>query len=71
MRRRSATSPLEAAGLEVTHVQSGAGRLRFTDVGAPVYYLKAVSWSVAGFSVDTHLQTLLRLQPASSTAARN
>jgi len=53
---------LEAAGLEVTHVQEWRGRLRFTDVGALVYYLKAVSWSVVGFSVDAHLQTLLRLQ---------
>jgi SAM-dependent methyltransferase len=53
---------LEAAGLTVTHVDEWSGRLRFTDVGAIVYYLKAVPWLVPGFSVDTHLDALLRLQ---------
>jgi len=36
--------------------------LIFTDVGAIVYYLKAVPWSVPGFSVETHLKYLLKLQ---------
>jgi hypothetical protein len=34
-------------------------RLLFTDIGAIVYYLKAVPRLVAGFSVETHLQALL------------
>jgi hypothetical protein len=38
------------------------GKLAFTDVGAIVYYLKAIPWSVPGFSVDTHLDHLLQLQ---------
>ena len=42
--------------------KSWSGRLRFADVGAVVYYLKAVPWLVPGFSVDTHQDALLRLQ---------
>jgi hypothetical protein len=38
-----------------------SGELVFTDVGAIVYYLKAVPWLVPGFSVDRHLDTLLTL----------
>ena len=53
---------LQAAGLTVTHTQEWSGSLSFTDVGAIVYYLKAVPWLVPGFSVDTHLEHLLALQ---------
>lgn len=53
---------LRAAGLTLTAVQDWSGRLSFTDVGAIVYYLKAVPWLVAGFSVDTHLDYLFALQ---------
>ena len=53
---------LQAAGLEITDTRDWSGRLGFTDVGAIVYYLKAVPWLVPGFSVETHLQPLLSLQ---------
>lgn len=53
---------LQAAGLEIVEVRECAGRLAFTDVGAIVYYLKAVPWLVPGFSVATHLSHLRRLQ---------
>ncbi|MBX3011242.1 MAG: class I SAM-dependent methyltransferase [Caldilineaceae bacterium] len=53
---------LEEAGLTITTVQDWAGQLAFTDVGAIVYYLKAVPWLVPGFSVDRHLSALLALQ---------
>jgi hypothetical protein len=36
--------------------------LSFTNVGAVVYYLKAVPWLVPGFSVETHVEPLLKLQ---------
>lgn len=36
--------------------------MTFTDVGALVYYLKAIPWLVPGFSVTTHLEPLLQLQ---------
>lgn len=53
---------LEESGLTTTRVEEWSGRLIFTDVGAIVYYLKAVPWLVPEFSVDTHLDALLRLQ---------
>jgi len=53
---------LQAAGLTITRTQEWSGALSFTDVGAIVYYLKAVPWLVPGFSVDTHLEELLALQ---------
>lgn len=53
---------LKAAGLTITDTRDWSGRLVFTDVGAIVYYLKAVPWLVSGFSVETHLQNLLALQ---------
>jgi hypothetical protein len=52
---------LEAAGLTVVQAEDWSGTLVFTDVGAIVYYLRAVPWLVPGFSVDTHLDTLLEL----------
>ena len=53
---------LEAAGLSIETAEEWLGRLIFLDVGAVVYYLKAVPWLVQGFSVDTHTEHLLRLQ---------
>jgi len=53
---------LKAAGLRIIDVQEWSGNLSFTDVGAIVYYLKAVPWLVPGFSVGTHMQHLLALQ---------
>ena len=42
--------------------QDWEGRTVFKDVGAIVYYLKAVPWTVPGFSVETHYEYLLKLQ---------
>lgn len=53
---------LVAAGLTIVHTQEWSGRLSFTDVGAIVYYLKAVPWLVPGFSVESHSTCLLALQ---------
>ena len=53
---------LKAAGLAIVNAQEWSGRLAFSDVGAIVYYLKAVPWLVPGFSVETHVRTLLKLQ---------
>ena len=48
--------------LWVERAESWTGSLTFTDVGAIVYYLKAIPWIVEEFSVDTHLPDLLALQ---------
>jgi len=53
---------LQAAGLTIIDVQDWSGQLSFTDVGAIVYYLKAVPWLVPGFSVAMHAKQLLTLQ---------
>lgn len=53
---------LVAGGMTITDVREWEGSLSFTDVGAIVYYLKAVPWLVPGFSVATHTQHLLQLQ---------
>jgi len=53
---------LKAAGLTIVNTQEWSGRLSFTDVGAIVYYLKAVPWLVPGFSVETHSKYLFKLQ---------
>jgi SAM-dependent methyltransferase len=55
-------SLLSETGLAIVREQDWSGYLNFTDVGAIVYYLKAVPWTVPGFSVDTHIDALLELQ---------
>lgn len=53
---------LEKAGMRIVMHEDWSGGLAFTDVGAIVYYLKAVPWLVPGFSVATHGEQLLALQ---------
>lgn len=49
---------LEAAGLTIADTRDWSGQISFTDVGAIVYYLRAVPWLVPGFSVATHSEQL-------------
>ena len=53
---------LKVAGLEIVNHQDWSGELTFTDVGAIVYFLKAVPWLVPSFSVKSHSKYLLNLQ---------
>lgn len=53
---------LQSAGLTIVDLQEWQGKLRFSDVGAIVYYLKAVVWQVPDFSVQTHQRSLFALQ---------
>jgi SAM-dependent methyltransferase len=53
---------LKEAGLAILVAEEWSGKLSFTDVGAIVYYLKAVPWLVEGFAVETHLGYLMALQ---------
>jgi SAM-dependent methyltransferase len=53
---------LRETNLQLQLAESWTGYLTFYDVGAIVYYVKAVPWSVEGFSVETHLDKLLALQ---------
>ena len=53
---------LRTTGLTILNAEEWSGQVAFADVGAVVYYLKAVPWLVPGFSVETHVEHLLRLQ---------
>lgn len=53
---------IESSGLAVEFAKEWEGRMVFKDVGALVYYLKAVPWIVPGFKVETHMECLLKLQ---------
>ncbi len=53
---------LKAAGLTMVNVEKWEGRKVFKDVGAIVYYLKAIPWEVPEFTVESHLRYLLALQ---------
>ena len=53
---------LKRAGLEIVMQEDWSGELAFTDVGAIVYYLKAVPWLVPGFTVKRYREDLLTLQ---------
>lgn len=55
-------SRLRSAGLMIERQEAWQGDLTFKDVGAVVWYLRAVPWLVPGFSVATHTAYLLRLQ---------
>jgi hypothetical protein len=47
-----------AAGLEVAECRSERLRLEFFDVGAVVFFLRKVIWTVPEFTVDRHRQRL-------------
>lgn len=49
------------AGFLIKRAEKAALRSVFKDVGAVVYYLKAIPWQVPGFSPDSHADALIRL----------
>lgn len=51
---RLAVEQVEAAGLDVTESEEGAELTSFSDVGAFAWYLRAIPWTVEGFSIETH-----------------
>ena len=53
---------LVRAGLDIELARSWRGTISFLDVGALVYYLKAIPWEVPDFSVDRFRRELLGLQ---------
>ena len=48
--------------MKIVRGEAWTGRQTFSDVGALVYFLKAIPWIVPGFSVDTHAAGLGDLQ---------
>jgi len=53
---------IKATNLVVETAQQWTGKAIFKDVGAIVYYLKAVPWTVTGFSVKRNRAHLEKLQ---------
>lgn len=52
---------LAALGCEVRRAEEWRGDVTFLDVGALVYFLKAVPWVVTGFDVERHADALMAL----------
>lgn len=49
-------------GFELLKTEEWKGKIIFKDVGAIVYFLKAIPWTVDNFSVNSHLIYLEKLQ---------
>jgi ubiquinone/menaquinone biosynthesis C-methylase UbiE len=53
---------LKQAGFKIKVSKKWKGRKVFSDVGAIVYYLRAIPWIVKGFSVKNNIEDLKKLQ---------
>jgi SAM-dependent methyltransferase len=56
-----AAAQLAEAGFEIIQTREDFPETRFTDVGAVVYYLRAIPWQIPGFTVEAYRQRLLSL----------
>jgi len=57
----TALTGLYEAGFRVEQAEKAALRSSFRDIGAVVYYLKAIPWQIEGFDPQTHHDRLVRL----------
>jgi SAM-dependent methyltransferase len=53
---------MQDLGFHIERAEDWKGAARFLDVGAVVYFLKAIPWIVEGFTVESHLKYLQKLQ---------
>jgi SAM-dependent methyltransferase len=58
---RRAASQAQSAGLEVLDLRHESLEVRFFDVGAVVYFLRKVVWTVPGFTVDSYRDRLVAM----------
>jgi SAM-dependent methyltransferase len=58
------TAEARAVGLDVVDVRTARLRMEFHDIGAVVYFLRKVLWTVPEFSVDTYLDRLRAMDAA-------
>jgi SAM-dependent methyltransferase len=56
-----AVDKLETIGFEILERQENVTPTRIFDVGAIVYYLKAVPWELPGFSVEKYYKKLMKI----------
>ena len=54
------------AGLAIEEAARGDQRVRFDDIAAVVFYLRAVSWSIPGYSLEQHRDRLRALHEDAS-----
>jgi len=52
---------LYEADFDVDIAEKAALKSTFLDIGAVVYYLKAIPWQITGFDPDTHAEGLVKL----------
>jgi len=57
----AALTGLYRAGFSVERAEKAALKTTFMDIGAVVYYLKAIPWQVPEFNPDTHREKLIEL----------
>ena len=55
---KQSSAELLSVGLEIVDRRENFSRTEFYDVGAVVYYLRAVSWQVLGFTVDGYRERI-------------
>jgi SAM-dependent methyltransferase len=55
---KSAVDELKSAGFDIIEQQEDIQFYRFYDIGAVVYYLKAIPWSVPDFSIEKYRDKL-------------
>ena len=51
-----------ALGCEIRRAEEWRGAVTFADVGAVIYFLRAIPWVVHGFDIERHLSALETLQ---------
>ena len=56
-----AVQQLQAAGLAVVEQLEAFPETRVADIGAVVYYLRAIPWQIEGFTVEAYRDKLLAL----------
>lgn len=57
----AALTGLYEAGFMIERAEKAALKTSFLDIGAVVYYLKAIPWQVKDFNPDTHFDSLVKL----------
>ena len=64
------TAAAQTAGLKVTQARMERLRVEFFDIGAIIYFLRKVIWTVPSFSVDRYHQRLRELHQLIQTEGR-
>lgn len=55
-------SAFQKEGFSILYQEECFSPIRFYDVGALIWFARVLPWEFAGFSVDTHIQNLMKAQ---------